>query len=55
VLSTFNSLIFCIFKLITDNVRCFNRIKFVSFGVRRLKNRSVTPNGEEIKDEKVGI
>jgi hypothetical protein len=30
-------------------------IKFVSFGVRRLKNRSVTPNGEEIKDKKGDI
>ncbi len=27
-------------------------IKIISFGVRRLKNRRVTPNGEEIKDEK---
>jgi hypothetical protein len=26
-------------------------IKIISFGVRRLKNRRVTPNGEEIKDE----
>jgi hypothetical protein len=27
-------------------------IKIISFGVRRLKNRRVTPNGEEVKDEK---
>ncbi len=27
-------------------------IKIISFGVRQLKNRRVTPNGEAIKDEK---
>ncbi len=27
-------------------------IKIISFGVRQLKNRRVTPNGEKIKDEK---
>ncbi len=27
-------------------------IKIISFGVRELKKRRVTPNGEEIKDEK---
>jgi hypothetical protein len=27
-------------------------IKVISFGVRQLKNRRVTPNGEKIKDEK---
>jgi len=27
-------------------------IKITSFGVRQLKNQRVTPNGEEIKDEK---
>ena len=29
-------------------------IKIISFGVRQLKNRRVTPNGEKIKDDKRG-
>jgi hypothetical protein len=50
---TLFSLIFCFLKVVygivfgvTPDIKC------ILFGVRRLKNRRVTPNGEAIKDEK---
>jgi hypothetical protein len=47
------SLIFCFFKVVSGIVFGVTPdIKIISFGVRQLKNRRVTPNGEEIKDEK---
>ena len=51
-ISTLYSPIFCFLKV----VYCIMfgvtpDIKIISFGVRRLKNRRVTPNGKEIKDE----
>ena len=51
-IGTLYSLIFCFFKVVYDIVFGVTLdIKIISFGVSRLKNRRVTPNGEEIKDE----
>jgi hypothetical protein len=52
-IGTLYSLIFCLFKVVYGIVFGVTPdIKIISFGVKQLKNRRVTPNGEEIKDEK---
>jgi hypothetical protein len=52
-ISTLYSLIFCFFKVVYGIMFGVTPdIKIISFGVKRLKNRRVTPNGEENKDEK---
>ena len=48
-IGTLYSLIFCFFKVVYGIVFGVTPdIKIISFGVRQLKNRRVTPNGEEI-------
>ncbi len=48
-IGTLYSLIFCYFKAVYGIVFGVTPdIKIISFGVRQLKNKSVTPNGEEI-------
>ncbi len=48
-IGTLYPLIFCIFKVVYGIVFGLTPdIKIISFGVRRLKNRRVTPNREEI-------
>jgi hypothetical protein len=52
-IGTLYSLIFCFFKVVYGIVFGVTPdIKIISFGVRQLKNRRVTPNGEQIKDKK---
>ena len=52
-IGTLYSLIFCFFKVVYGIMFGVTPdIKIISFGVKRLKNRRVTPNGEENKDEK---
>ncbi len=52
-IGTIYSLIFSFFKVVYGIVFGVTPdIKIISFGVRQLKNRRVTPNGEAIKDEK---
>ena len=51
-IGTLYSPIFCFLKVVYGIMFGVTPdIKIISFGVRRLKNRRVTPNGEEIKDE----
>ncbi len=48
-IGTLYSLIFCFFKVVYGIVfGVTHNIQIISFGVRQLKNRKVTPNGEEI-------
>jgi hypothetical protein len=49
-LGTLYSLIFCFLKV--DYGIVFGITPYITFGVRQLTNRRVTPNGEEIKDKK---
>ncbi len=52
-IGTLYSLIFSFFKVVYGIVFGVTPdIKIISFGVRQLKNRRVTPNGEAVKDEK---
>ncbi len=52
VIGTLYSLIFCFFKVVYGIIFVvIPNINIISFGVRRLKNRRVTPNREEIKDK----
>ncbi len=51
-IGTLYSLIFCFFKVVYGIMFGVTPdINIISYSVRRLKNRRVTPNRKEIKDE----